>query len=218
MGLVVIFATKKVVNRFPQAAQEHWKKIQKNLWMRWKHPRRGMCWKHHMPPKDFGQAADNYEHWWCGTKKLAAGCPPDQRADGSGEENVDYCIFFLTFWILKQIPSDDENCVDNNCEEQSSVHVQPTFSNPQQPVVVDQALTTAPSIIEVKLPQGKSLSPHDEERVYWNEPDGILIKRSEFGGVLPKDWDVNREELSGRFFYPDGNSMVLNNLTRWRSF
>lgn len=50
--------------------------------------------------------------------------------------------------------------------------------------------------------------PLEEERVYWNEPDQIVIRKSEFGGVLQKNWESAKDKLCGRFFFPDGNSLV----------
>lgn len=54
----------------------------------------------------------------------------------------------------------------------------------------------------------KSETVAEEDRVYWNEPDGLVIKKSEYGGILPRDWETSREKLNGRFFYPDGSSLV----------
>ncbi len=50
----------------------------------------------------------------------------------------------------------------------------------------------------------------EEERVYWNQPDGLIIKKSEFGGILPKNWEHAKDKLCGRFFFPDGSSLVSN--------
>jgi hypothetical protein len=50
--------------------------------------------------------------------------------------------------------------------------------------------------------------PPDEERIFWNEPDGIVIRKSEYGGVLQKNWETAKDKLCGRFFFPDGNSLV----------
>jgi hypothetical protein len=52
------------------------------------------------------------------------------------------------------------------------------------------------------------IAPTDEDRIFWNEPDGIVIRKTEYGGVLQKNWEASKDKLCGRFFFPDGNSLV----------
>ena len=65
-------------------------------------------------------------------------------------------------------------------------------------------VTTHAGVSQQTLPIGFD----GDDRVYWNEPDGIIIRKSEYGGILPKDWELNKDRLQGRFFFPVGNSLV----------
>ena len=57
-------------------------------------------------------------------------------------------------------------------------------------------------------PRVADLGGSEDERIFWNEPDGIVIKKSEYGGALQKNWETAKDKLCGRFFFPDGSSLV----------
>ena len=59
-------------------------------------------------------------------------------------------------------------------------------------------------------PRVPELGNSEDERIFWNEPDGIVIKKSEYGGALQKNWETAKDKLCGRFFFPDGSSLVMN--------